>query len=106
MTISERVMKGWNVKLFNPTQCDLPEEEREVLLEKKFKTIRQAHTEITEILNNYDFKVSYSAHRKIGDGSYTGKNSRLKGCIKFEKCDIKVKHQVIIKQETKIEILN
>ena len=87
---SRKIMNGWRVKLYNPTQCELPDEKREVLLDKKYKNIRQAHSELIEILKDYDMKASYSTLRKIGDGSYGGKASKLKESIKFERCELRI----------------
>ena len=86
----EKSINGWDVKIYNPNDHDKPEEEREVLLEKKYKTIKLALEEINATLKDYDMPVSYSTLRKIGDRSYKAKESRLGKSVKMTKCKLKM----------------
>ena len=99
---SEKIMKGWEVIVYNPNDYEKPEDEREVLLESRYKTIRQAHEEIERILKPYDMKVSYSTMRKMGDKSYKGGSSKLVSYIRFNKCKFLVKTylEICVKEET------
>jgi len=99
MSTKEKIMNGWQVKVYNPEQVELPKEEREVLLNKKFKNVRLAHAAILEVLEPHDITISYSSMRNIAHGSYSGKNSVTNRSIDIEKCKITVRTQIIEKEE-------
>lgn len=104
----EKVVNGWDVKVYDPNDYKKPEEERKLLLEKKYKTIKLALTEINATLEGYEMPVSYSTLRKIGDGSYKAKESRLGKSVKMVKCELKMKVNVktTVTKEYEYEILD
>ena len=104
----EKTVNGWDVKVYNPDDHDKPEEEREVLLEKKFKTIKQTLEEVNATLKDHDMPVSYSTLRKIGDGSYKSTETRIGRSIKMEKCKLRMSVNIKAKvtREYKYEILD
>tara|TARA_R100001163_G_C5066052_1_gene204263 strand:+ start:866 stop:1177 length:312 start_codon:yes stop_codon:yes gene_type:complete len=99
----EKVVNGWDVKLYNPDDSDKPEENREVLLEKKYKTIKEALEDINLSLKPYDIKVSQSTIRKICNGSYykVAGNSKTAKSIVLKKC--KIIYEYVQTTESKIK---
>lgn len=100
----EKIMNGWEAIVYNPNDHEKAVDEREILLSKKYKTIKQAHEAILSTLEPYDMTVSYSTIRKIGDGSYNGRDSKIGRSIRMNKCKILVNYEKIVKTTTKTKI--
>lgn len=88
----KKQIRYWSVILYNPNDIKKDIEEREILLEKKFKTVKDAYEGITETLrkNNCDVKLSLITLRgmttEIKDDSKT--RSILHKIIKITKIKV------------------
>ena len=97
----EKVVNGWDVKVYDPNDYEKPEEERTIILNKKYKTIKAAHEAIKTSLEGHDLTISYSSLRKIGDGSYPAKESQIGRSVKMDRCKIHMK--VVFERKYEIE---
>jgi hypothetical protein len=90
--VNEKEINGWEVTIYNPKQGDIIEEERDILLKKKYKTLTVALKEIQSTVEPYGMSVSLISLRKISTNDYGSDKSKLFKSIKIRKCKLRVKN--------------
>lgn len=76
----------WHIIMYDPNQCDIEEDKREVIINKKYKNLRDAYKDIGEkIKDNKEIRMSYETLRKLANGSYITKDSILWKVFKINK---------------------
>jgi hypothetical protein len=78
-------VNAWEVTVYDPDDVELPEEDRKIILNDNFRTIKIAHKEIASVLKPHGMEISEISVRKISNGTYESRTSKLFKSIKITK---------------------
>lgn len=101
MVVKEKIMNGWHIILYDPN--DLEKEDRSILIDRRFKSIKEIYDVIRPYLLDRNLDVSYITFRKMCHVSYNGINNKIYRSLSISKCKIKVLQE--IKTRSKSQIL-